>query len=432
MKSKSFHLKWSSHFPNMEKVLAGLVSSESLTDVSLVCSDGRVLKSHRLVLSSSSDFLHGLFMDSLDAQPVLFLPDMDPEVLSPLLHFIYTGEILVEEEDILRRMLELSEALCIKGLDVALEERERRLLEAAQALAAAAAAAVVANTENMGNKRKTRSPRQVIMTQASEEPRDLRSRTDENMEHEVLRDRVENGLPDESIDNDECPPSKMRCLEESSPGGGPWPQVFPSSMLAPRPLEKSNAITIKQEDIDGMPPPVYPLPNTPLSINSEHISNILNTSTVPICPLCGKDCANFPNLRTHLQNHNNSKPFACDFCDSKFTRAAHLSRHRRSHTGEKPFECSICGKLFSRQDKLKVHVDRHRIREEKEMMLNKSKTSSQQIHQSTQQPHWNVNATFPSQVSPYPSHYYDHSTTHHHHVVPKNEQQPTIMQSFIG
>lgn len=80
--------------------------------------------------------------------------------------------------------------------------------------------------------------------------------------------------------------------------------------------------------------------------------------TFPVCPICTKDTANLPNLRSHLQWHLNNKPYHCDFCPAKFSRASHLARHRRTHTGEKPFECKQCGKTFSRQDKLKTHVDR--------------------------------------------------------------------------
>ena len=99
-------------------------------------------------------------------------------------------------------------------------------------------------------------------------------------------------------------------------------------------------------------------------------------STTPICPICNKDCTNFPNLRSHLQVrismtnmpyssklisqvHNNIRPYACTFCEAKFARVSHLNRHIRTHTGERPFACERCGKSFARQDKLKLHMDRH-------------------------------------------------------------------------
>ena len=64
------------------------------------------------------------------------------------------------------------------------------------------------------------------------------------------------------------------------------------------------------------------------TLSQEDISKIMAQTSIPTCPVCSKDYANFPNLRSHLQTHLNGKPFACEFCDAKFSRASHLCRHR--------------------------------------------------------------------------------------------------------
>ena len=38
-----------------------------------------------------------------------------------------------------------------------------------------------------------------------------------------------------------------------------------------------------------------------LDLLPEDINSIMSQSTTPFCPICNKDCANFPNLRSHLQ-----------------------------------------------------------------------------------------------------------------------------------
>merc|ERR1719350_1108044 len=96
-----------------------------------------------------------------------------------------------------------------------------------------------------------------------------------------------------------------------------------------------------------------------LDLLPEDINSIMSQSTTPFCPICNKDCANFPNLRSHLQVHNSIRPYACTYCEAKFARLSHLNRHIRTHTGERPFACERCGKSFARQDKLKLHMDRH-------------------------------------------------------------------------
>merc|ERR1719384_2587720 len=107
-----------------------------------------------------------------------------------------------------------------------------------------------------------------------------------------------------------------------------------------------------------------------LDLLPEDINSIMSQSTTPFCPICNKDCANFPNLRSHLQVHNSIRPYACTYCEAKFARVSHLNRHIRTHTGERPFACERCGKSFARQDKLKLHMDRHLSRENKTDLMN--------------------------------------------------------------
>merc|ERR1719512_539405 len=116
-----------------------------------------------------------------------------------------------------------------------------------------------------------------------------------------------------------------------------------------------------------------------LDLLPEDINSIMSQSTTPYCPICNKDCANFPNLRSHLQVHNSIRPYACTYCEAKFARVSHLNRHIRTHTGERPFACERCGKSFARQDKLKLHMDRHLTRENKTDIITQFMSPSKKI-----------------------------------------------------
>merc|ERR1712133_171885 len=119
---KSFHLKWSSHLPNMGKVFASLYQSEGLSDVSLCCVDGSI-KAHKLLLSTCSDYFLDLFLECHTKRTVVMLPGVKLSDLKVLLSFIYTGEVRVSEDG-LGDLLEVAEMLGVRGLKTDKDEEE--------------------------------------------------------------------------------------------------------------------------------------------------------------------------------------------------------------------------------------------------------------------------------------------------------------------
>ncbi|XP_063437888.1 zinc finger protein ZFP2-like [Mytilus trossulus] len=53
----------------------------------------------------------------------------------------------------------------------------------------------------------------------------------------------------------------------------------------------------------------------------------------------------------------------CDLCGKEFLNKYDLQIHRRSHTGFKPFKCLICGEDFSVISNFKIHMKRHKEKE---------------------------------------------------------------------
>lgn len=90
-------------------------NNNSSYDVILVSSDGKHFKTHKIVLSSSSDFFHTILLDVPSGiTPTVYLPDADSTVLECLLLFVYGGESSVKSADF-TKVLELCQFLQIKG-----------------------------------------------------------------------------------------------------------------------------------------------------------------------------------------------------------------------------------------------------------------------------------------------------------------------------
>ena len=82
------------------------------------------------------------------------------------------------------------------------------------------------------------------------------------------------------------------------------------------------------------------------------------------CTLCPKRFTRAYNLRSHLRQHTDERPFVCSVCGKAFARQHDRKRHEGLHSGEKKFVCRGelktgnnwgCGRRFARADELGHH-----------------------------------------------------------------------------
>ena len=74
-----------------------LHSDQDLTDVTLVSEDGKMIESHKIVLSSSSPFFLDLLSRQRHPNPLIYMKGTRSGELEPMVEFLYTGEVSVPE-----------------------------------------------------------------------------------------------------------------------------------------------------------------------------------------------------------------------------------------------------------------------------------------------------------------------------------------------
>ena len=300
----------------------------------------------------SLDHFQELFLENNSKRPVIVLSGVKVADLRAIMQFIYTGEVNVTEVD-LPDLLEVAEMLGVRGLKSGADKEngEEEPSKDEQQEQAPVQVTPVKESENITeeitpsisitkvtpSKSETKSPVSSDSFQISVK-KDLTSSlmaSSEDITQSPEEPHPQSILPDDNIVADEDTNDT-----DQTDNSFPQPQVpmsaFPafSSSSYMRPLmnspvsplvSMSNLAAMYQHQLTS-PTKQFTSPakhETPgfeaggktlewyrassqegkvaLDLLPEDINSIMSQSTTPFCPICNKDCANFPNLRSHLQ-----------------------------------------------------------------------------------------------------------------------------------
>ena len=109
-----FHITNSIFIDSLTSSLSSLLTTSSLCDCSLICSDGQ-LSAHKVILAAASSFFKSVFSTNHHSHPLIYLRGIKKGQMQAVLEFIYSGETQLEEEDLVS-FLAVAEDLKIDGL----------------------------------------------------------------------------------------------------------------------------------------------------------------------------------------------------------------------------------------------------------------------------------------------------------------------------
>ena len=115
MVDENFVLKWKSHTDQMRQTLHEMMTTESLTDVTIVSSDQLYFKAHKVVLGAGSRIFNDIVNKMHANDSFIFMRGINGKDLKSILSFVYLGEVSVDQER-MNEFLETAKDLAIRGL----------------------------------------------------------------------------------------------------------------------------------------------------------------------------------------------------------------------------------------------------------------------------------------------------------------------------
>ena len=99
----------------MKKTFSSLVNDSNFSDVTLVCSDAKQIKAHKVILGGSSPFFRAILLNNPHQHPLIYLKGLQSEDLKAVLQFIYLGQTRILKDQV-DSFLEAARELQVEGL----------------------------------------------------------------------------------------------------------------------------------------------------------------------------------------------------------------------------------------------------------------------------------------------------------------------------
>ncbi|XP_064121233.1 zinc finger and BTB domain-containing protein 24-like isoform X8 [Macrobrachium nipponense] len=410
-------LSWNNHKTTFCHILSTLREKERYSDVTLAC-EGKFYPTHKLVLSTCSEYFEKMFENTPCKHPVILLgKDVKCDELEALLSYMYDGVVSVAQND-LARLIKVAELLQIKGLAVPDEPPQtkrnyswnsrddrtsphpkRRRRE--ENLSSFQAGEKVTSPPVSPLRLEPEQTWEHSNTSEGAPGEDVSQRLDFPVKHEVAntvqsQETTEETLVKEEIVEtvDETPNEDPGADYSSQTGGGdtgtggeehsskfiqhldpikaqPLHEAVVEALAGPSGMQgwlgtgdMGTGFPIlesfsEEGNQDPQPVPVSGTQQPHQMVIKNEVTKRSGSGKVHQCPYCKYSSERKDHVVKHIRTHTGEKPFVCQYCPYSATTKDKLISHFRTHTGEKPFPCPYCHYCATKKDKLRQHIRTH-------------------------------------------------------------------------
>ncbi|XP_068230364.1 zinc finger and BTB domain-containing protein 7A-like isoform X6 [Palaemon carinicauda] len=406
-------LSWNNHKTTFCHILSTLREKERYSDVTLAC-EGKFYPTHKLVLSTCSEYFEKMFENTPCKHPVILLgKDVKCDELEALLSYMYDGVVSVAQND-LARLIKVAELLQIKGLAVPDEppQTKRNYSWNSRDDRTSPHPKRRRRDENFSSSQygKNSSPPVSPLRIEPEQSWDQNNTTEgapgedssqrldlpRKQEVDIVQSQEtaeETLVKEEIVETVDETPNEDPGAEYSSHTGGdtstggeehgskfihqlepikaqPLHEAVVEALAGPSgmqgwlgtgdmgtgfPILESFSEEGTQDHqpvpVSGTQQPHQMVENSSNGGRSEEASRKRHK-----CPYCDLTTVRKDNMQRHIRTHTGEKPYSCPLCTYRSSTKHAMNKHERIHTGEKPYGCAICSYRTSRKYTLQVHM----------------------------------------------------------------------------
>lgn len=307
MLQEKYSMKCHTYPHHLKDMLQDMMSSDTFTDVTLVCDDQKQIKAHKVILSAFSSVFKNIFTQN--NLPMIYLRGVDSSEMESIIQFIYLGETAFYQE-----RLELF-LMVAKDLDIKLVSKDDR----------------------------------------------AKPVNDEHLEKgfSISTDNTHKNDPDntvynnEEITNEEEIEQTTTCYENNKSTNN---VVEDKTDQITNYYEATNHATEPKQEpaINDNYEIIREAGHKPMSL--KNISLCLNSKGYYECTQCEKQFKASIGLSKHFESIHVGVKYKCKKCEKEFAWKAAMNRHiRTKHLGFR-YICAYCDFKAPRLDNLKNHT----------------------------------------------------------------------------
>ena len=368
MDAQKIQFSWDNFLGNLQRSFQDLYRDPEFADVTLLSDDLVSIQSHRVILSSSSPLLNKILSFN---NPVLYLKGVRNEELKPLLEFIYTGSVKIEENNV-HNFMKTAKDLQIKGLSSKQVKELTQVIQHEEEEQDSSDNQVSQDKNNeliaplptqpvFSNDKINRSDNQLETTPQQKKYQCIHCDYITNFKHALKRHAAARHKPEVF--------SCVECDYETTEG--PYLEIHKSYFHGELKQEESDKSTdsnfdLVSDQLDKL------LEESDEDNNTQDEENITNESLSEEtmkskdcpkldskqCPGCEKEFSSKYTMVNHFKSVHLGHKYSCQLCEAKYSSKQRLTQHMKDafvHTGQRQ-SCTHCNATYSTQETLKRHV----------------------------------------------------------------------------